>query len=58
LGCELLAKRLNVINPIAHLCGHIHSSYGSKKINNTWYYNASMLDEDYKYYNKPINIEI
>lgn len=57
LGCELLTKRINQIQPKIHVCGHIHSGYGVKTNNNTHFINASVLNERYKYTQKPWNVE-
>ena len=57
LGCELLAERIQVIKPKIHVCGHIHSGYGVQAVGGVHYINASVLDESYKYTQKPINVE-
>ena len=57
LGCELLAERIQVIKPKIHVCGHIHSGYGVHTVDGVHYINASVLDESYKYTQKPINVE-
>jgi Icc-related predicted phosphoesterase len=53
LGCPVLAKRIEEINPKLHICGHIHSSNGMLDGYNevTTYINASCLGEDYKFRN-------
>lgn len=57
LGCELLAERIQQIQPKIHVCGHIHSGYGYKFENGTHFFNASVLDEQYKYIQKPITFD-
>ena len=57
LGCELLAERIQVIKPKIHVCGHIHSGYGVQAVGGVHYINASVLDESYKYTQKPTNVE-
>ncbi len=58
-GCELLFEEVSkYINPKVHVFGHIHNGYGSKSDNGTLYINASNLDEDYRYKNKPISVSI
>jgi Icc-related predicted phosphoesterase len=58
-GCELLYDEISkYINPKIHCFGHIHNGYGIRELNDTIYINASNLDEDYKYRNKPISVEI
>lgn len=53
LGCELLRERIDVIRPKIHLCGHIHSGRGYYYDGYTHHFNASVLNEQYNYANKP-----
>lgn len=56
-GCEILFDEVTkYINPKIHVFGHIHNGYGILEINGTTYINASNLNENYRYSNKPINI--
>ncbi len=57
LGCELLAERIPLTKTKIHVCGHIHSGYGIKTSYGTHYINASVLDENYEYTQKPWNVE-
>ena len=57
LGCELLAERIQRFRPKIHVCGHIHSGHGIETIDNIHYINASVLDEQYEYTQKPWNVE-
>ena len=57
LGCELLAQRIEVVKPKIHVCGHIHSGYGYEFKNGTHYFNASVLDEQYEYTQKPMTFD-
>lgn len=57
LGCELLAQRIEVIKPKIHICGHIHSGYGYEFKNGTHFFNASVLDEQYNYTQKPMTFD-
>ena len=57
LGCELLTQRIAVVKPKIHICGHIHSGYGYYWDGHTHYFNASVLDEQYEYTQKPWNVE-
>jgi Icc-related predicted phosphoesterase len=50
-GCEALRERLENLNPQVHIFGHIHESYGHKRIGDTHYYNVSICDKDCR----PIN---
>jgi len=57
LGCELLTERIKKIKPKIHVCGHIHSGYGYTFDGDTHYINASVLNEQYSYSNKPLTID-
>jgi predicted phosphodiesterase len=57
LGCELLEKRIKLVKPRIHVCGHIHSGRGYKFDGDTNYINASVLDERYNFSFEPIDIE-
>ena len=57
LGCELLTKKIKQIKPKIHVCGHIHSGYGYVFDGDTHFINASVLDEQYVYTQKPLTVE-
>ena len=57
LGCEELAKKIVELKPKIHVFGHIHSGYGYKFNGDTHYFNASVLNERYKYEYKPMTID-
>jgi Icc-related predicted phosphoesterase len=57
LGCELLSKRIKEVKPKIHVCGHIHTGYGYSFDGDTHYINASILNEQYAYANKPLTVE-
>jgi hypothetical protein len=57
LGCELLAERIERLRPKIHVCGHIHSGYGYEFKNDTHFFNASVLDEQYEYTQKPMTFD-
>jgi Icc-related predicted phosphoesterase len=57
LGCELLADRIKEIKPKIHVCGHIHSGHGYVFEDGTHYFNASILNEQYQYGQKPITFD-
>ena len=57
LGCELLTQRIEVIRPKIHVCGHIHSGYGYVFKDGTHFFNASVLDEQYEYTQKPMTFD-
>lgn len=57
LGCELLAESIKAKKPKIHVCGHIHTGYGYIFDGETHYINASVLNEQYVFANKPLTIE-
>ena len=57
LGCELLTKRIKEIKPKIHVCGHIHSGRNIVFNDGTLFINASVLNEQYIYTQKPITID-
>jgi 3',5'-cyclic AMP phosphodiesterase CpdA len=57
LGCELLAERIERLRPKIHVCGHIHSGYGYEFKDGTHFFNASVLDEQYEYTQKPMTFD-
>ena len=59
VGCEELAIRVKQLKNLKlHLFGHIHYGYGSTKIDNVTFINASCCTESYKPTNDPWIIEI
>lgn len=54
VGCEMLWKRVEQIEPKLHIFGHIHEGAGTLKLGNTEFINASQLNEYYNLVNKPI----
>jgi len=57
LGCALLRERVDEIKPKIHVFGHIHGSYGYKFQNGTHFFNASILNEEYNYTNRPVTFD-
>ena len=57
VGCELLRVRVDELKPKIHVFGHVHSGYGYKFHNGTHFINAAVLNEKYKYENKPLTID-
>lgn len=57
LGCELLAEAIKAKKPKIHVCGHIHSGYGYIFDGDTHYINASVLNEQYNFTNKPLTVD-
>ena len=54
LGCSMLRARIDKIKPMMHVFGHIHGSAGYEFNNGTYFFNASILNERYEYWNNPI----
>ena len=57
-GCKDLLKRVRKVRPRIHVFGHIHEGYGSKEIDGTTFYNASILNDNYRVANSPIVVEM
>ena len=57
VGCELLRARVDELKPKIHVFGHVHSGYGYKFHEGTHFINAAVLNEKYKYANKPVTID-
>lgn len=57
LGCEELAKRIEIVKPKLHIFGHIHSGYGYNFDGQTHHFNTSILNEKYEYEYKPMTID-
>lgn len=57
-GCKDLLNKISNLNLKAHICGHIHGSYGKIIKNETIFINACICDESYKATNAPIIFEI
>ena len=53
VGCEMLRYRIDEIRPKIHVCGHIHGSWGHYFNGHTHFFNASVLDEQYRYTHAP-----
>ncbi len=58
VGCKDLLERIEEINPLVHICGHIHEAYGTKKLKDTKFINCSILDEHYFITNNPVEFEM
>ena len=56
LGCSLLRVKVDEIKPKIHVFGHIHGSYGYRFHNETHFFNASVLNENYNQTNKPLTV--
>ena len=58
VGCPQLLKKVFEVKPKAHICGHIHESYGEVHQSGIHFINSSICNEDYKAVNAPIIFEI
>ena len=58
VGCQDLLSAINDLNLKFHIFGHIHESYGQLGVPGRKYMNASLLDENYRMKNMPIEFEI
>ena len=62
VGCEELEMAVSRVQPSIHVFGHIHGAYGHKSGAEhsmyTDFYNASMVNEDYRPVNKPWVVDI
>lgn len=56
LGCELLRERMDTLKPRMHVFGHIHGGYGMLDNDNQCIINASVVNEQYNYAQKPITV--
>jgi Icc-related predicted phosphoesterase len=59
-GCEELRNTINhrLKNLKLHIFGHIHGCYGKVYVNGTHFINASIMDDNYRPVNKPIQVII
>ena len=57
VGCEELMKKIGEIKPKIVIFGHIHEGYGYVFDGTTHFINASVLDGQYIYKNKPVSFE-
>lgn len=57
VGCEDLFAKVMEVKPKINVFGHIHFARGIKEFNETLFVNASCLNEQYMYKNKPIVID-
>ena len=63
-GCSDLYDAVRAVGPRIHVFGHIHGGYGSQAtVGTDWqvkpvYYNASVVNEDYRVVNKPWEVTL
>lgn len=59
VGCTKLRKRIKELDNLKLVvCGHIHEGYGHYRYSGTDIFVVSVLDENYKFRNKPVVYEI
>jgi len=58
VGDKDLLKKIEEIKPAAHVCGHVHESYGKAKRDGTRFINASVLNEKYELVHPPIVFDL
>lgn len=58
VGCEILAKEIELKKPKYHIFGHIHEVAGSVEQGDTTYINCSLCDPYNNLKNKPIVLEV
>lgn len=58
VGCELLMHRVEHLNPLIHIFGHIHCAHGAVYKKDTLFVNAAICTEKYVPSNKPLVIEL
>lgn len=58
VGCGALARRVKELKPRLHVFGHIHPSYGSKRLGGTTFINACTCGEYDRPTHPPIVIEL
>ena len=57
VGCPFLLDRIMIVKPKVHIFGHVHTT-PQEKYGETTFYNASVLDEQYRLVGKPTEILI
>jgi Icc-related predicted phosphoesterase len=58
IGCPELLAAVERVRPRVHVFGHIHGSYGTRRIKDTVFYNASICNENYEPRNRPWVIDL
>jgi predicted phosphodiesterase len=58
VGCEELIQRIHAIQPLLHVCGHIHEAHGDVQVGKTRFVNASVLDLGYKMVWEPTVVDL
>ncbi|TBW30136.1 metallophosphatase domain-containing protein [Gramella sp. KN1008] len=58
IGCEELAKTLELVQPKYHFFGHIHQASGRLQRSGTSYFNLSILDERFRIMHSPAVLDL
>jgi len=58
VGCEDLRRAVSRVRPRVHVFGHIHEGYGTERIDETLFVNASVCTLAYKPTNAPIVVDL
>lgn len=58
VGCQDLSRRIAIAKPRAAVFGHIHEAWGRHRQDATEYFNAAVLDVDYRLAHPPFQIEL
>ena len=58
VGCKDLKEKVDEVEPILFVCGHIHSGRGTRLAKKTAYVNASVLDNKYEMVGDPILLDV
>ncbi len=56
VGSKSLRAKVNQLNPMLHVFGHIHEGYGQMTLDDIMFINASHMDKNYQPVNKPVRI--
>jgi Icc-related predicted phosphoesterase len=58
VGDKDLLKKIEIVKPAAHVCGHVHESYGRLMRGSTRFINACVLNEHYELVNPPVVFDL
>lgn len=57
-GCPNLLERIEEVEPILHVFGHIHTRYGTESVGRTLFVNASVVDDSYDLVRPAVCVDI
>lgn len=58
VGCEELSLAVDRVKPYLHVFGHIHPGRGYQHIDKTRYFNATVVNEEYKVVHEPYVVDL